>query len=495
MISPEVRAEIRRLFFAEHWKIGTIAAHLVVHHQTVRNAVEVDRFASNGRSVPSMLDGYVPFIEDTLKRYPKLRATRMHEMLVDRGYRGSVVQTRRVVRRLRPGREVEAYLRLDTMPGEQGQVDWGHFGQVTIGRATRPLSAFVMVLSWSRALHVVFTLDQTLESFLRCHIDAFEYFGGAPRVLLYDNLKSAVLERFRDAIRFQPRLLDLCSHYHFEPRPVAVARGNEKGKVERQIRFLRDRFFAARAFRDVDDLNAQFLAWRETWAHARPCPADTSITVAAALDRERAVLLSLPEHAFESDLVRGVSSGKTPYIRFDKNDYSVPPEAVQKPLTLIASATTVRLVDGDAEVARHTRSYDAGKRIEDARHIQALVDKKREAKGTTSKDRLVFAVPAAEAFLVEALKRSLVVGVVAQQLLRLVDDYGRDEVSVAVVEATKRGTIAVSAVATLLDQARRRRGQKPILRTELHADPRIKDQRVTPHDLRSYDGLALDVDE
>lgn len=495
MIPPETRAEIRRLFFAEHWRVGTIAEHLRVHHETVKNAIEVDRFANKGRHVPSMLDAFFAFIVATLKRYPKLCATRVHEMLVERGYRGSVVQTRRAVRRLRPSREVEAFLRLETLPGEQGQVDWGSFGYVKVGRALRALSAFVMVLSWSRALHVVFTLDQTLESFVRGHVEAFEFFGGAPRVALYDNLKSAVLDRYADAVRFHPRLLELCSHYHFEPRPCAPARGNEKGKVERQIRFVRERFFAARAFRDVDDLNAQFRAWRETWAHARPCLGNTDLTVAQALDEERKVLLRLPEHRFETNVMRDVVAQKTPYVRFDRNDYSIPPSFVGKPLTLVASTTLVRVLNAREEIARHQRTYDQGKRIEDERHIKALVDRKRAARAATTKDRLVFAVPTAEVFLKEALKRSLNVGSITQQLLRLLDDYGRDDFTVAINEAVAKGTIAVSAVATLLDRARRRRGKKPVVRIDMGSDPRVKDQHVNTHDLRSYDDLADDDDE
>ena len=236
-------------------------------------------------------------------------------------------------------------MRLKTLPGEQGQVDWANFGHVQVGKAKRPLSAFVMVLSWSRAMHTVFTLDQKQDNFLRGHVEAFEYFGGVPRVLLYDNLKSAVLSRVGSAIHFHPRLLEFSGHYHYEPRPVAVARGNEKGRVERAIRFLRDRFFAARYFRDVADLNEQFRTWREEWAHARPCPQENDITVTEALDKEREVLMPLPEHPFPCESLDPVRSGKTPYIRFDLNDYSIPFETVRKSLTILASNDTVRILD------------------------------------------------------------------------------------------------------------------------------------------------------
>jgi len=120
---------------------------------------------------------------------------------------------------------------------------WAHFGSVTIGRAKRTLSCFVMTLSWSRALYLEFFFDQTMESFLRGHVNAFRSFSGAARVALYDNLKSAVLERHGSQIHFNPRLLELAAHYHFVPRPCQVRAGNQKGRVERAIRYVRDSFW------------------------------------------------------------------------------------------------------------------------------------------------------------------------------------------------------------------------------------------------------------
>ena len=166
MISPELRAEIRRLFYAEHWRVGTIAQSLGVHADAVRLAIEVERLQSRTARVrPSRLDPYLPFVRETLERYPRLRATRLYEMLRGRGYDGSVVGLRRLVAKIRPTRPEAAYLRLSVLPGEQAQADWGCFGTIGAGKSKRPLSCFVMVLSWSRAIHAVFTLDQTLESF------------------------------------------------------------------------------------------------------------------------------------------------------------------------------------------------------------------------------------------------------------------------------------------------------------------------------------------
>ncbi len=498
MISAEQRAEIRRLFYAEHWRIGTIATALGVHPDTVRRAIEVERFNERGvaRPRPTKLDPFLPLVRETLTRYPKLCSTRLFEMLRPRGYTGSPVQLRRAVRQLRPGPVAEAYLRLRVMPGEQAQADWGCFGWVGTGRARRPLSCFVMVLSWSRAIHAVFTLDQTMESFVRGHVEAFGYYGGVPRAVLYDNLKSAVLSRRGDAIQFHPRLLELCGHYHYAPRPCAPYRGNEKGRVERQIQYLRTSFFAARAFRDVDDLNAQFRAWREAVAHARRCPGDETLSVGEALSRERAYLLPLPEHPFEEELVRVVRSGKTPYVRFDRNLYSIPHTLCGQPLTLVAGPTTVRLLDRpDREVARHERSWGTGQVVEDPRHLEALATYKRAARDLKGRDRLRVAVPETDALFDVLALRGDNLGAVTARLLSLLDDYGADELRTAVAEALGREAFGAGSVAHILEQRRRARGLAPPVRVQLPDDPRVRELRVRPHRLEEYDALGQRDDD
>jgi DNA replication protein DnaC/transposase len=377
MISAEQRARIRRLFFAEHWKMGTIAAELGIHRDTVARAIETERFtniAFRTAAAATSLDPYKDFVRATLEQHPRLRSTRLLQMIQGRGYAGSVWPLRRFVRETRPTSIHEAFFRLSMLAGEQGQVDWGSFGSIAIGNTRRWLSCFVMVLSFSRALFARFVLDQTLESFLRCHHAAFVAFQGVPRSLLYDNLKAVVLERMGDVIRFNPRLLDFAGHDHFAPRPVAPARGNEKGRVERAIRYLRDSFFAARAFRSLDDLNAQLDDWIERVAHARLVPGDTDKrTVAAALTAERPRLLPLPAHPFDCDAVQTLRSGKTPYLRFDSNDYSIPHTLTQKPLMLVASDRLVRVLDGNDTVASHERSWERGRQMEDPRHLGRLV--------------------------------------------------------------------------------------------------------------------------
>ena len=161
---------------------------------------------------------------------------------------------------------------------------------------------------------------------------------GCPRVLLYDNLRSAVLERQGDAIRFHPTLLAFAAHYRYEPRPVAVARGNEKGRVERAIRYVRDSFFAARQFGDVDDLNRQAEVWCRGTAADRPCPGQSDVSVREAFAEEAPRLLRLPDNAYPLIERVAVKVGKTPYVRFDLNDYSAPHTSVQRLLNAVRLA-------------------------------------------------------------------------------------------------------------------------------------------------------------
>jgi transposase len=498
MISRELVAKIRRLHFAEHWKVGTIAAQLKLHYETVARAIALERVTGKASSQirPTLLDPYKPLLLETLERHPTLTATRLYEMAKARGYPGGPVQVRRWVRTVRPASRAEAFFRRVTLPGEEAQVDWGIFGKLKVGAATRTLSCFVLVLSYSRAMYAHFELDQTLESFLRGHVRAFETLGGVPRAVLYDNLKSVVLERQGDAIRFHPRLLELAGHYHFAPKPCAPYRGNEKGKVERTIRYLRDSFFAARSYSSLADLNAQLATWIAQTAHARKVPGDPNgALVAAALDEERPRLLPLPAHAFETDVVRPVASGKTPYIRFDGNDYSIPYSLVKKPLTLVASQSRVRILDGTTVVATHERSYDKGRPIEDEEHLAGLARVKKAAHELRGRDLLRAQCEQADAFLNALALRDGALSHQTTELIRLLKRHGPKELNAALKEALARDAVAAASVAHVLDQRARRRKQPPPLEVPLPDDPRVRDLHVTPHPLTDYDRLLMKDDD
>jgi transposase len=490
-ISTEFEAKILRYFHVEKWPVGTIARHLGLHHGTVDwvlSQAGLPKLERPHRA--AMLDPFLPFVRATLEQYPRLCASRLYAMVRERGYPGGADHFRHLMQHYRPRAQPEAYLRLKTLPGEQAQVDWGHFGTLTIGRATRPLMAFVMVLSWSRQILLRFFPDARMASFLRGHEAAFQSWGGLPRVLLYDNLKSAVLERQGDAIRFHPTLLALAAHYRFEPRPVAVARGNEKGRVERAIRYVREGFFAARTWRDLDDLNAQADAWCAGQAADRPCPEERTLTVRQAFAQEQPRLLALPDNPFPTDERLEAKVGKTPYVRFDLNDYSLPSTHVQRLVTVVASPQQVRVLDGAAVIACHPRSYDQGAQIEDPAHLAELVARKRAARHHRGQDRLAQAAPNSRDLLLAAAARGENLGSLTAVLLRLLDTYGSSELQAAITEALQRGVPHPNAVRLSLERRREQRDQPPPVPLSLPDDPRVRDQAVRPHALADYDQLS-----
>jgi transposase len=497
MVTPaDIEAQILRYYHAEKWTIGTIASQLHVHYSVVQRVLAQAGLPRIGpRPRRSRIDAYLPFILQTLEKFPTLTASRIYEMVRERGYAGRPDHFRHLIACHRPRPKAEAYLRLRSLPGEQAQVDWAHFGHVMIGRAQRPLMAFVMVLSHSRQIFLRFFPDARMENFLRGHVGAFEAWHGVPRVLLYDNLKSAVLERRGDAIRFHPTLLNFAGHYRYEPRPVAVARGNEKGRVERAIRYVRDGFFAARSFTDIDDLNAQADAWCNGLAADRRCPEEPARTVREVFAEEAARLLKLPDNPAPLLERIEVKVGKTPYVRFDLNDYSVPHTHVQRTLTVLADPHELRVVDGAQILACHRRSYDKGAQIEDAAHVQALVDRKRAARQHRATDRLTQAAPAVRDLLIRAAERGANLGAITIGLQRLLERYGAAELQAAIPEALARDVPHPNAVRLALERRREQRGEPPPTAIVMPAHVQARDVPLRPHSLETYDRLKDLADE
>jgi transposase len=493
MISPERAAEILRLYHAEKWRVGTIAGQLKVHHNTVRRVLAQAGQAPGCDSTrASMVDPFVPLIEQTLEKYPTLRASRLYAMARERGYTGGPDHFRHVVARYRPAPAAEAYLRLRTLPGEQAQVDWGYFGKLRIGRAARALWGFVMVLSYSRQICLQFFFGNAMANFLRGHVAAFASFGGIPRVLLYDNLKSAVLERVGQAIHFNPTLLELAAHYRFEPRPVAVARGNEKGRVERAIRYIRDSFFAARRFVDLHDLNAQATAWCAGIAAERLCPEDRTRRVREVFADERERLLALPDNPFPCEDREQTTVGRSPYVRFDLNDYSVPHPYVRRAVVVHATLDCVRVVAGANVIATHPRSWDKGEQVESAAHVAALVAFKRAARHHRGLDRLHHACANTPAFFAALAARHGNLGAATTGLTTLLDLYGASAVDDALAGALQAQAPHVAAVRQILEQRRHAHSQPPPIAVALPEDARVRDIVVHPHALATYDQIQAE---
>ena len=484
-IDQDKAREIRRLYFAEHWTIGTIAAQEGVHPDVVERVI--GPLGPEPKDAPprtSILDPFKPFIEETLKTYPKLTATRLYDMIVARNYSGSVKTVTRFVQKVRPQPKSEAFIRVPRLPGEQAQIDWGHVGKLAVPGGERALWVFVMVLAFSRAIFAELVFDLTVHSLLRSLLRASVYFGGVTRQWLFDNPKVVVLDRHGDLIRYHPGLLYLTSQLHVQPRLCGVRKPQEKGAVERVIRYLKTRFFPARTIHSIAHGNQMLSQFLKDVSMQRKHPEQDTQTVAEVLQEERPRLLALPENLPEVDLVTTVKADKTATVRFDKNRYSVPSEYHSSQLTLVASDTQVRFLNSQNEcITEHERCWGRKQNIEKFEHRQAILDTKPGARDAKGRQRLLESVPQIEVLLEHWLHEGRNLGSMVARTLKLLELYGEDILRQAIDELHKKGSHDLGALAVLCDQI-----HKPMrARLPLELGEHVPDRDVPQHDLGDYD--------
>ena len=482
----ETETEIRRLFYAEHWKVGTIVTQLGVHRDVVCRVAGICserryRAPRGSRHV----EPFVAFIEETLARYPRLRATRLYDMLRPRGFTGSARTLRKYVATVRPAPRSEVFLRTEPMAGEQAQIDWAYVGPREVPGGRRALWIFVIVLASSRAMWAEFVWDLSAWSLRRSLVRAAAYFGGTTRQWLFDNPRTIVLERHGDAVRFHPMLLELAGQMRVQPRLCGVRKPQQKGRVERAVRYIRERFLAGRTILDVATGNRLLLEFLDDIAHPRPHPVHRDRTVADLFKEERERLLPLPTPLPGIEQVVAAPADKTAFVRFDGNLYSVPPTFAERTVTLVADDTVVRMLDGDDEIARHARSWGRRQRVEDPEHRTEILALKRRARDLKGRDRLHAVIPLIDVLMARWVAAGRNVGSMVARTIHLLDLYGDTLLGEAVTEIVARGTHDPGALAILCEQ-RRRAAEMPVPIEVLLGD-HVPDRDVVPHDLGGYD--------
>ena len=490
MIGPEVEGEMRRLVLRDGWKIETVARRYGVHHSVVRRVIDDAPPETKSPPKPSVLEPHKAYLVERLTEYPELLATRLLLEIKERGYTGGLATLRRFVSKVRAPRLRKAYLRIETEPGEQAQVDWGSFGQMRVGTTARLLSCFAMVMSWSRALYVDFSLDQRADTFMRMHERAFAFFGGVPKKVLYDNLKTVVLHHVGSVVQFNPSFLGFAGHYLFSPVAAPVRYPQAKGRVENAIKYVRTAFFYGRAFRDIDEVRAAALLWCREVANQR-LHATTRARPAERLLIERPRLHALPAHRFETDLVVPTVVSKEARVVLDTNTYSVPPTLVGRTVHVRADDTSVRVIDVETGevLAEHTRGWERRRVHERPEHIAALLDRRPGARGPKRKDRIVALAEPCRLYVLEIARRRIALDSELKKLERLLVRYGEPDFIAGISAALGERTFGARYVQAHIDQHRFKAGlgelPEPVVTGNRDAD----DVEVQPHDLGDYDDL------
>ncbi len=489
MLPAAIQAEIVRLKYAERWRTSQIARHLGINRKSVQK-IAVRRSVALTPAPPApRTTGVTPFrarLQALLTEDPARPAVTICQGLRQEGYRGGISALRAAVATLRPTAAPAAFGPLTFGRAEAAQVDWGEFGDVFgIGRHAH---AFVLGLCDSRLLPVTFTFSQTLESFLRCHEQAVAVVGGCPKAVWDDNLATAVAARRGKLVRVHPRFLADAGHHRFRPVACNVGKGNEKGRVEAAIKYLRAHVWPGRTFRDLADLNAQAQAWRDGIANQREHRVPRKLP-ALLVAEERPALLPLGEPD-DTDEVRRVVVPPNSRVAFDGNRSSVPWRLVGKPLTLRADAETVPLWYGTHRVARHARGWRRGVESITPAHADGLLATKPGAQAHWQVAAVQALGPAAPQYLdcIRAGTRSLRAEL--EHLLLLTTLYGPVPVEAALAACLAQAIVGSHQV----EQGLRLQDTPPVAPPPPPlADPRLTVPPVRPN-LQRDDVLLFDAD-
>lgn len=484
-------AEIRRLRQVEHCSLSEIARRMHMDRKTVRIALQEEILPERKarRVQSSKLDAYKTYITDRLKEYPQLPATVLYEEILPLGYTGKQRILWQYLATVRQKKR-ETFLRIETLPGAYAQVDWANCGTVQIGTAVRKISCFVMVLSYSRMMYLAFRLSQCREDFIQCHINAFTFFGGVPRKILYDNVKTVVLSRMGNDIRMNPQFLAFAGTFLFEPVCCNPGRGNEKGKVESGIKYIRSSFLSGKPIA-WPHINADAVHWRDEIANVR-VHATTRERPLNRFEQEKTRLLPFPEKPYDASIIRPVNASSQALVPFDGNRYSVPYARAYNTLTLKATLHDICVFAGIHRVALHKRSYERGMVIEDPSHYAGLLAEKKKAFASKLKDHFLGLGELSHAYLDGLLKTDLQLPHHIRSIMEYVQMYGKTEVLQAMDHALQHNAYGAPYLKNIIFQQRSARGMQESVPIVIPAKPAWTRISVEEQDLSLYDDLCAE---
>ena len=491
-MNTELWATIRRMHLIDRQSISEIARQLRIHRTTVRRGLGyVSGPPGNeprGAVTTGKLDAFKAYMAERLKEYPALTAAKLQLEITRQGYRGGYTIIKEYLRETRPGRQRDVFLRLETLPGEYGQVDWAHTGHVMVGNARRALSCFVMVLSYSRMMYIEFTLSQRIEDFIAAHLNAFRFFGGVPRKINYDNLKSVVITRIGSDIRFNSKFMDFAGYYLFKPVPCGVRKANEKGKVENGIKYVRSSLLAGTKVISREQIQGLAQAWLAETANNRK-HGSTSERPMDRLERERGLLMKLPPNEYDCSIVASGRATSQALVWFDGNRYSVPSGFAYKTLTLKATSDRVAIYANTRILTSHARSYEKNRVIENPKHYEGLLAQRKKARMSKRVESFLNLGPESAAYLKGLVGAELNLQVQLDKIQGMLNKYGVADVKIALSRALAYGAFGAHYIQNIIVQQRAARNLTEPEPVELAKKPEWNDLAVEESDLSLYDSL------
>jgi transposase len=488
VIDYETFCKIRDCRERQRLTVAQTARALHLHPRTVtkwsaRSHFEPRRRVSRG----SLLDPFKPRITRLLDTYP-YSAVQIFQRLREEGYGGGMTILRDYVRRIRPPKR-PVYLKLNFSAGECAQVDWGSFGSVAVRNTRRRLSFFVMVLAYSRRMFAEFTVSQTMEHFLACHEHAFAELG-VPSKLMVDNLKSAVLQRLAGvAPVFNPRYLDFARHHGFEIVACNVGRGNEKGRVESGVGYVKKNFLRGLELSDFSAIQAAAQVWLDTVANVR-IHGETQRRPIDLFAEERPHLRRPNPHPYDLARTSTTIASSQFRITLDTNYYSVPSSYAHRRLTVKAYPDRVCIYFDNQLIARHPRRYGRHEDIEDPDHAKGLIAQRHRAREQRLMMHFLALSPDAAAYYEGLEQRRFNARHHVRKILALADIYPADAVARAISDGLAFEAFSAEYITNILEvRARTLPEPGPLQLTRGHD---LLDIDIAPPDLNAYE---IDHDE
>ena len=486
MINRHTVFEIHRLYH-EGLSKQRIAATLHVDPKTVRKFLIDPHPKRPPIRRPSKLDPFREEINRLLAIDAKAPATVILQRIAPQGFDGGITILKDYLHTLRGHfKNKEAFIRFESLPGEQCQVDWGHFGSIAYGETTRKLYCLAVVECHSRLLYLEFTHSQRQETLHRCLLNAFRFFNGTPKELVTDNMLTAVIERVGPLIRFNEAFLDFLRPFAIVPRACNPKSPHEKGKAEKgAIHYIRHNFWPLRSFTDLFDLQPQADHWRDTIANLRI----HGTTGQRPIERFQAqALRPLPEFLPDCRDTAPAKVYSDFSIRFDANTYTVPPWAIGKQVIVKSDHRTLCVYLKDKVIATHPRSYKRKERIELPAHKEAALKQKRKLWKSDLVQAFISLGEEAKAYLEhlsdthEPLKKNL------EKLLTLKDEYGPYDLIEAIKRASMHHAYGAHYIENILYQERSPKTLHPPVRLK---QERLNCIRLDEPSLADYDAFVI----
>jgi len=482
-VDKDKKGFIRYLKNTENMSISAIARRVNADRKTVRKAL-TDSKEEKPKKRSSKLDPYKGAIDHIIADNPNITNVLILEKLKQEGYSGGRSILGEYLHKIRK-KTTEAFNHIEVLPGSEAQVDWANCGSISCGEYNRKLYVFCMVLSYSRYMYISFTTSMDSDTFMGCHIKAFRFFGGIPKSLLYDNLKSVVSFRHGNEIIFNERFSDFATYYGFRIKACNVRRGNEKGKVERAIRYIKGNFLIRKNYENFEALKEEASLWLRKTANER-LHSVTRKKPADMLTDEKPFLLIPPNTDYDYPSPQPLKARKNCLFTFDTNNYSMPAEYYNKALCFKAYIEKITIVYENKIIAKHRRCYDKYQIIKNPAHYAALNTHKKKAHQNESVDRFKSLCPEAETYLKGLMENHINVHYHINRILSLEQTFDKTAVAGALCHALSFNAFHWEFIKNILINMHKiEYNPKPI-----SADRKaLMDIRVKEVDLSLYDSI------